>query len=336
MSPEAPRSRFGAECSGAESTEALVRAEGLWFEDCGLIIQTENTIFRVSGAFLAVRSPVFADMLALPTPQNAALMFGCLVVHLPDSAADVTVFLKALIYSEFFEPFPAPTTFAILAGVLRMSHKYAVDVLRKRSLVHLSSAHPMTLEQWQRADVDFKPSWFDAVYCDYIEMVLLARQTSALWVLPSVFYRMCRYSFRLEDNIINGGASGALRSRDKVVCIRATRFLEAAATSNILEFLWSPQDEKFCRDWDYCIQSRCRLRRIAEGRRRSSPDDDIGFTPLEIWQEEDWKQLDICARCLPRMKKAHQEAQQSLWNQLPEIFELPDWAHLQKMKDEAL
>jgi hypothetical protein len=83
--------------------EALVRADGLWFNDCGLIIQAENTIFRVSGDFLAARSPVFADMLALPRPQDAALLYGCLVVHLPDSASDTTVFLKALIYSEYVD-----------------------------------------------------------------------------------------------------------------------------------------------------------------------------------------------------------------------------------------
>ncbi|KAJ7132735.1 hypothetical protein C8R46DRAFT_818567, partial [Mycena filopes] len=126
----------------------LTRAEGLWFEDCGLIIQAETTLFRVSRDFLAMRSPVFGDMLALPTPKDAELMEGCPFVRLPDSAEDVTYFLKALIYSEFFEPYPAKTIFPIIAGVLRMSHKYQVDVLRKRALVHLSSLYPTTLPGW--------------------------------------------------------------------------------------------------------------------------------------------------------------------------------------------
>ncbi|KAJ7459627.1 hypothetical protein B0H11DRAFT_2286326 [Mycena galericulata] len=123
MRTEKPRSH--ANDPPAE-LEALSRADGLWFEDCGLIIQAETILFRFSGDFLAARSPVFADMLLLPRPDDTALVHGCRVVYLPDSAADTTVFLKAMIYSEFFEPFPAPTTFPILSGVLRMSHKYAV------------------------------------------------------------------------------------------------------------------------------------------------------------------------------------------------------------------
>lgn len=81
-------------------TEGLTRAQGLWFEDCGLIIQAGTTIFRVSRDFLAVHSPVFADMLALPTPEDAEKMNGCPMVLLPDEAEDVTVFLKALLYYE--------------------------------------------------------------------------------------------------------------------------------------------------------------------------------------------------------------------------------------------
>jgi hypothetical protein len=87
-----------AENSSGDSV--LMRAEGLWFEDCGLIIQAERTLFRVSRDFLAVRSPVFRDMLSLPTPQSADMMDGCPFVCLPDSAQDVAHFLKALIYSE--------------------------------------------------------------------------------------------------------------------------------------------------------------------------------------------------------------------------------------------
>ncbi|KAJ7833320.1 hypothetical protein B0H14DRAFT_3462772 [Mycena olivaceomarginata] len=35
----------------------------------------------------------------------------------------------------FFNPFPAPTTFPILAGVLRTSHKYDAEARRKRALI---------------------------------------------------------------------------------------------------------------------------------------------------------------------------------------------------------
>lgn len=59
-----------------------MRAEGLWFEDCGLIIRAEDTIFRVSGAILAVQSTIFRDMLSLPTPENQETLDGCPQVFL--------------------------------------------------------------------------------------------------------------------------------------------------------------------------------------------------------------------------------------------------------------
>jgi hypothetical protein len=78
----------------------LMRAEGLWFEDCGLIIQAEKTLFRISRDYLALQSPVFKDMLSLPPPKDAEMMDGCPFVFLPDTAEDVTVFLKAVIFYE--------------------------------------------------------------------------------------------------------------------------------------------------------------------------------------------------------------------------------------------
>ncbi|KAJ7753185.1 hypothetical protein B0H16DRAFT_1544754 [Mycena metata] len=90
---------MGIETSSA-ATANLTHAEGLWFEDCGLIIQAETTLFRISRDFLAMRSPVFADMLSMPTPKDAEMIEGCPFVRLPDAAQDITYFLKALIYSE--------------------------------------------------------------------------------------------------------------------------------------------------------------------------------------------------------------------------------------------
>ncbi|KAJ7034238.1 hypothetical protein C8F04DRAFT_1183525 [Mycena alexandri] len=71
---------------------------------CGLRIadlsskRAKTTLYRISRDFLAVRSPLFYDMLSLPTPKDADMMDGCPFVPLSDAAKDVTVFLKALLY----------------------------------------------------------------------------------------------------------------------------------------------------------------------------------------------------------------------------------------------
>ncbi|KAK7002245.1 BTB domain-containing protein, partial [Favolaschia claudopus] len=118
---------------------SLIRAEGLWFEDCGLVIRAENTLFRISRDFLALQSPVFRDMLSLPPPKSTDLIDGCPLVVLPDRAED------ALIYYDFFVPHPGHASLTVVVSVLRMSDKYQVDALRKRALLHLSSVFPTTL-----------------------------------------------------------------------------------------------------------------------------------------------------------------------------------------------
>jgi hypothetical protein len=72
------------------------RVEELWFSDGGLVVQAEQSLYRVSGAILAARSPVFKDMLSFTQPPDAETIDGCPVVRLPDSAADVTCFFKAI------------------------------------------------------------------------------------------------------------------------------------------------------------------------------------------------------------------------------------------------
>lgn len=85
--------------SGTDES-GLIRAEGLWFEDCGLIIRAENTLFRISREYLAFQSTVFKDILSLPPPKDVETMDGYPFVFLPDSAKDVTIFLKTLMFFE--------------------------------------------------------------------------------------------------------------------------------------------------------------------------------------------------------------------------------------------
>ncbi|KAJ7174763.1 hypothetical protein C8R46DRAFT_990820 [Mycena filopes] len=307
----------------------LTRAEGLWFDDCGLIIQAERTLFRVSRDFLATRSPVFGDMLSLPTPQDAELMEGCPFVRLPDSAEDVTYFLKALLYYEFFEPPPTRTFFPVIAGILRMSHKYEVDVLRKRALAHLASVYPRTLFAW---DNPFY-AWEYSNPRFHLEAISLARQTSALWILPIAFYRA---STTIDIREIMTGIEGCtLTPADAVACVQGLRFLDTTATSEVLDFLWSPEVDG-CGSAE-CEQGRldgrieAELWRRYDHRTKSRPD-----SPLEMWEDDHFAELEVCGVCKPPLRSAHALARKVIWDRLPGIFDLPSWTELEQMKAAAL
>ncbi|KAJ7715501.1 hypothetical protein B0H14DRAFT_3013857, partial [Mycena olivaceomarginata] len=317
--------------------KGLTRAEGLWFADGGLIIRAETTLFRLSRDFLAARSPVFADMVSLPTPKNVEMMNGCPFVFLTDSAKDLATFLKALIYSDFFESFPAPTTFSDIASVLRMSHKYEVDYLRKRALIHLSAVCPTTLLEWERFD-STTCSWFPDTDVEYLDLILLARQTSANWILPTAFYRLCQHVD--EDSIINGANLLELTSSDKVACMRAIRTLETTCTTRVLEFLSTPLHIKGCHSVMplRCAYSRIKTRFAAESWRQYEAAK-VPFLPLELWSISDWDRAalaDVCRNCMSFVKEAHKEAKQDVWDRLPALFGLCDWRSLEKLKTEAL
>ncbi|KAJ7762918.1 hypothetical protein B0H16DRAFT_1311311, partial [Mycena metata] len=299
---------------------------GLWTFG-GLIIQAEKTLFRVSRDFLAFHSPVFKDMLAFPTPKDADMMDGCPFVLLPDTAEDVTVFFKALLHYDFFEPYPALTMLSILTGVLRMSHKYEVDALRKRELTHISAFHPTSLAGYQVLPA--KPTgWLKELDGDFNEfpaMVVLARQLSIDWILPIVFYRMCESSW--EEDLMT--------KHDRRMAINACRYLEGSCVSEMLAFLWPQGSVEGCIAKQDCDDSRLSSRRVAELWRQRKKDGRVRL-PFEIWERDDWDRLDVCEECMSRLKADHQAAMHSLWDRLPKIFGLPEWPELRKMKDDAL
>lgn len=72
------------------------RIPDLWFEDGNVILQAEQSFFRVYTGILSARSTVFRDMFSFPQPETEDLMEGCPIIVLHDSAEDVNYFLKAI------------------------------------------------------------------------------------------------------------------------------------------------------------------------------------------------------------------------------------------------
>ncbi|KAK7064947.1 BTB domain-containing protein [Favolaschia claudopus] len=309
--------------------QGLTRAEGLYFEDCGLIIQAESTLFRISRDYLASQSPVFRDMLSLPPPKTADMMDGCPFVQLPDTAKDVTVFLKALMFCDFFEAHPVQVSFAIVIGVFRMSHKYEVDSLRKRALVHICAAYPTTLGEYDRLIASqIKPIWTRSPE-EVDSFVLLARELSFDWILPVAFYQICEIV--PESHML----SGPYELKDKVRLVTACRILEGSATSNFLQFLWPGEGNvSGCSSPARCREAKFHARQLAEEYRERIPNA-FPALPLRIWEVRDWVHVAVCQTCLAFMKREHQLAKQNFWDNLPAMFDLPEWSELEKIKIEA-
>ncbi|KAJ7490871.1 hypothetical protein FB451DRAFT_1124430 [Mycena latifolia] len=336
------------------------RVQELWFEDGNLVIQAGNSQFRVYRGILAARSPVFQDMLSFPQPPDSELVDGCPIVRLTDAEAEITDFLKAIFVPEYFPAFPAPTKFHIVVGCLRLSHKYEVDYLRRRALIHLSSRYRTTLSEWDArayaVNLDFSSaqrvmSWLAPPGDSFnICVVQLAREVDALWVLPVAFYDLSS-AFNTPENLFTPGFSmvklrgevlrGAvyngvptsLSAQDQDSFFQGHATHTRAATKDIVAFLCDPLEIDGCKNpAQWC--SGIRLRALQDHWHSLHT---FSHLPLTVWDEDGWYSLDdICPACFTVLKRTHAEARQAFWDGLPEMYGLPPWEELEKMKVAAI
>ncbi|KAJ6577802.1 hypothetical protein B0H19DRAFT_985414 [Mycena capillaripes] len=316
------------------------RVEDLWFSDGSLVIQAEQSLYRVYRAVLGARSTVFNDMQSFPQPEDGETIEGCPVVKLPDAAADVTCFLRAIFDSSYFETYPTKTDLSTVVSILRLSNKYGVDYLRRRALVHLSSGIPMTYldfayeddDESSLSDVQDGWKWAAAILA-----IGVARETEALWILPRLFYAIARTSSDSIRKILTGfpyKAHFAQLSGDDQTLLLKSSLQISVATDDVLWFLHSPNPVPGCKG--NCAKAR--LQALAKVQQIMRAEKDRA-NPLGICRRAGiWETLEksCCQACYQFFKKAHKEAAQALWDKLPEICKLPPWEDLEKMKDQAL
>ncbi|KAJ7232028.1 hypothetical protein B0H12DRAFT_1192428 [Mycena haematopus] len=315
------------------------RVEELWFADSGLVVQAEHSLFRVSGAVLAARSPVFKDMLAL----TRETIDRCPVVKLPESAEDVTCFFRAIFDSSFFEPYPCKVDFESVLSIARLSHKYAVEYLLRRALVHLSYAFPTTLSEYE-TDSGIRSTNFRDIVENHdaispcVAVIQLARQVNALWVLPMAFYGLASADQEtiqqvLQCRMFNNQA--AKLGGDDIILFLTSSVLLAGLENEAISFLHSADSNAKCTGGKRC--NTARLSALTQVQNTVAKGD--GPHPFNVcFQADIWGVLSegCCTKCYNCLKKAHDQSRQPIWDKLPRICGLPTWPELEKMKADAL
>ncbi|KAJ7452258.1 hypothetical protein FB451DRAFT_1282971 [Mycena latifolia] len=315
--PESPRIPDGSPRAHCH------RVEELWFNDGTVVLVAGLSSFRVYGGLLAKRSPVFHEMLAFRQPEDAEAVEGCPVVYLEDHEDDLRCFLNALFDHEFFQSFPDETTFDTLTGIIRLSTKYIVDSLRKRALVHLSSAFPITLAEYPGA-----PSWQIPTH-DWIRVINFGREMGLDWILPIAFYNAignCTVAELLNGISVNG-IHVELAPPDRQKCLEQCLSFARAASAEITDFLLDPPSH--CREYT-CPRKTIKSRKDVEAWRAQ------GTLPITLWRPEDWEGLAVCQACKSVMKQKHKAALESFWEGLPERFGCPGWNALKQVKENNL
>lgn len=159
---------------------------------------------------------------------------------------------------------------------------------------------------------------------------LLGREMDLLWILPSVLYCVC--SCPIED-IVEGFMWSGLRMQmdtaDRGKCLQAILTLANMEHRDLLSFLTFGEVDG-CDSPDTCQASRLMTLRTLNMAR------DI-LNPLDSFYDRwDWYSKGTCTACLEVSKNSHYAARQVLWQSLPDIFGLPKWLELEKLRQNAL
>jgi len=308
-----------------------IRVDGLWFSSDTLVLKADEKVFRVSKSLLAMRSSVFRDMIAFPSPTNedAEIIEGSPVVLLHDSADAVEVFLRAIFDSSYFMPPPAPVELHSLLSILRLAHKYDVQYLFLRALQHLSVRYgPSSLDDYRGREAS------DYIMCAEDEcrrslaIINALREVGALWLLPIAYYNASTCS---EDALRSTIADGAADNLVQTCLIAQSHLMRGSGA--IYSFLARPSGE--CANKRRCAELRLRSLNsffdFLRGR-------DL-LCALDYWRDPDWEDLSsvgLCERCVSHAREIHREELQEFWDELPSIYALPPWGELKAMKDAAL
>ncbi|PPQ82404.1 hypothetical protein CVT26_013319 [Gymnopilus dilepis] len=199
MASEAPSAKRPRCDDFAEPNE--ISKSRFWFDDGNIILQAENTQYKVHRSLLANQSVVFRDMFSMPQPANPdPVVDACPVVPLSDKAADIEHVLS-LFYDNFkahdmreHMPFP------LLAAILRIGKKYQIDHLQNEGLHRLRKEFPTDFAYWNENCVEVVAI---KSLGDHLEAIInLAHELSVQSILPALY--ICYLSAVKMDDILYG------------------------------------------------------------------------------------------------------------------------------------
>ncbi|KAJ7043744.1 hypothetical protein C8F04DRAFT_1229225 [Mycena alexandri] len=302
--------------SDSSATEGvpIVRSD-IWYSDGSVVLQAQNTQWRVHWSLLGQHSAFFRDMQALPQPPDQPTVEGCPVVELHDDVADVHRLLRVL-YSPTIAP-QKVIRFDVVAALIRLGRKYEFRALLNSAVQRITFENPTTLKEYDAREPSFPGNFIGYRGIEY-DMLALARENNIMTALPCAYYRVLRCSTHKELFDGLGGAT-FLAPADQRQCNLSREKLIMAQMGCLgsLGWLWdwdshgTPPD---CKTPDMCSRVRAEA---ARGYHNS-----VEVRALESTD------TGSCSVCFSRIKNGVRQARLMMWAHLPTYCDLPRWKEL--------
>ncbi|KAJ7865674.1 hypothetical protein B0H13DRAFT_1074711 [Mycena leptocephala] len=309
----------------------------IWHSDGSLIMQVENTQFRVHWSVLALNSSFFRNLQGLPQPPDQPRIEGCPIIELHDSLEDVEYLLKALYNPMLWNKQHGFQLESPLRVFIRLGRKYDFqdffDIASER-LAFENSTTLLELDASMEAlagaagkAVSHSTTQIEHYPGVYHDMLTLARENDLRVLLPCAYYRVAA-KFSLTG-IFKGAPRSdetvsVLSSMDQHVCaLGRERLLKAQwQTGNTLGWLapWKSTDgctdERTCLGWREAIMGGSLLSPTV-----------YAFTSISYVQNQ------LCPACARQAVPAMRAGRTKMWEALPSFFDLPPWSELKNSSE---
>ncbi|KAJ7030040.1 hypothetical protein C8F04DRAFT_1042920 [Mycena alexandri] len=308
--------------------DAPITRSEIWYQDGSVVLQAQDTQFRVHFGVLAAQSAFFRDMQGLPQPPDQPTVEGCPVVEIQDDVSDVKHLLTA-VYDPIFmveRAVPLPR----IASLIRLGRKYDFKKLLDLAVERLTFENPTTLAEYNA----LKPNRLDDSYTTtrivpyqgiLFDMLTLARENNILTALPCAYYRALAIPRRaaLFDGIPRGdGTVATLAQADQRRCVLSYDELNRAQFRKGYPFEWVAA-------WDF--EEECKFPdRCTHARTRDWMKTAVLRNPELLMLQNPKHSLfaGFCTQCRKRSVELTQEGQKKAWDELPSFFSLPPWSEL--------
>lgn len=204
--------------------------------------------------------------------------------------------------------------FCEITGILRLSTKYDIPILRRRSIHHLKNTFSDKREHFKWGHFE-KSIHSDE---DIVEALFLCQECNVLTPLPFIYYRLAYGNLEEALPLIM-----KLPTRETQICFLGREKL-IAAMKDVFPFLFNPKPSSKCLKLADC---RTTLFRVQQGffstnrYRRQYVLDDI----LRVIARSDF-----CHSCFAEYESHAVTTSQRIWEELPGYFGLASWEELRR------
>ena len=221
-----------------------------------------------------------------------------------------------------------------MLSVALLSHKYEVQHLRRRSILHIEQNYPMDMDTFiPRWMVTCQGPWFQDLDT-LLNIIVTATYINAVWVLPAAYYHCSddTPSHTLRDTSSWNSSQSAIVLRNVLAGKINLEIMDVAYD----DLLGTPPCSP-------CLhREKCALYKLALGQgfrqlitRRKSADSEAHT--LTHWWDRGWLKEEhckgLCAPCGSAFMSAYESARGNYWDKIPSAFNLPSWEELKSLRE---